>query len=124
MLDHLCVPENRIEVVERITDRNEDIIAELVIGSGYGIFRGLNQVEYVGGASASFSHVGTLVFYTSADPTEIVVAGKTYTTTHTKPQIGDKCVWRGTSYIVTGVNTCPDIHGDLVGFTILCDTGN
>lgn len=118
----LVTPENIIEVREAVRNRDEDVIGEIVIGHGYGVFRGQNQVEYVGQPSAQFSHVGTLVFY-AGTVGSITIDGKTYDSTHTIPSVGDVCVWRDTRYDITGVDPHPDVHGDLIGYSIRCSNG-
>lgn len=120
----LMTPDNRIEVKRVIVDRNEDIVDTVTIGYGYGVFRGQNQVEYVGQSSAAFSHVGTLVFYEPLDVHDVMVNGKEYSISHRYPSINDLCVWRDISYTITGVDPHPDVHGDLVGYTVRCATGN
>lgn len=120
--DWLVTNDNIIEVREAVRDRNEDVIGEIVIGHGYGVFRGQNQVEYVGQSSGQFSHVGTLLFY-AGTVGSIEVDGKIYESTHMIPQIGDSCTWRGTRYEITGVDAHPDVHGDLVGYTVRCASG-
>jgi hypothetical protein len=120
----LVTPDNRIEVKARIKDRNEDIIEEVTIGYGYGLFRGQNQLEYIGQSSASFSHVGTLVFYEPLGVHSVTVNGKEYNISHIYPSINDVCVWRGVSYTITGVDPHPDVHGDLVGYSVRCSTGH
>ena len=121
--DWLMTPENRIEVVEYIKNRDEDIVAEIVIGYGYGIFRGQGEVEYTSQQSSSFSHVGILVDYTIVENAEIVVDGVVYKATHKYPAINDACTWRGITFSITGVDPRPDVHGDLVGFTVRCSNG-
>lgn len=123
MLEHLCTPENRIEVKEVIIDRNQDTIAEIVIGVGYGIFRGQSQIEYMSQASAKFKNVGTLVFYEPTNPAPITIGGKQYRATHMYPKENDICVWRDTRYTISGVDSRPDVHGDIVGYTVRCSSG-
>lgn len=118
----LATPGNEISVMEVIKDRDEDVICELTIGQGYGIFRGQNQVEYIGQSSAQFSHVGILVFYDAVTSTA-EINGVTYTASHTQPRIGDVCVWHGVRYDITAVDPHPDVHGDLVGYTVRCSSG-
>lgn len=118
----LVTEDNAIVVREPIKNRDEDIVCELTIGRGYGIFRGQNQVEYVGQSSAQFSHVGTLVFY-EIENEVIEMDGKTYTASHTYPKVGDICEWRGVRYDITGVDPHPDVHGDQIGYTLRCASG-
>lgn len=119
----LMTPDNLIEIKEKIVDRNEDTIAEIVIGTGYGIFRGQTELEYTSQMSASFSHVGTLVFYTPTEPESIIVDGREYKATHKYPEHNDLCTWKGITYVITGVDFRPDVHGDLVGFNLRCSNG-
>ena len=121
--DWLMTPENRIEVVEYIKNRDEDIVAAIVIGYGYGIFRGQGEVEYTSQQSSSFSHVGILIDYTIVENAEAVVDGVIYKATHKYPAINDSCTWRGITFSITGVDPRPDVHGDLVGFTVRCSNG-
>lgn len=118
----LVTPENIIEVREAVRNRDEDVIGEIVIGHGYGVFRGQNQVGYVGQSSAQFSHVGTVVFYEGTDGS-ISIDGKVYDNTHNVPRVGDVCIWRGIRYDITGVDPHPDVHGDLIGYSIRCSNG-
>lgn len=119
----LMTQDNLIEVREQIIDRNEDTIAEVVIGTGYGIFRGQTTLEYTSQASASFSHVGTLVFYTPNSTATTIVDGVEYTASHKYPKQNDICVWKGISYVITGIDFRPDVHGEFVGYTIRCSSG-
>jgi hypothetical protein len=120
MLEHLCTPENLIEVREEIIDRNQDTIGELLIGTGYGVFRGQSEVEYISQAAAKFNYVGTLVFYAVNRDAELTVGDKTYKPSHMYPKEGDICICRGVRYSITGSEFRTDIHGDLVGFTVRC----
>lgn len=119
----LMTPDNLIEIKEKIVDRNEDTIAEIVIGTGYGIFRGQTELEYTSQMSANFSHVGTLVFYTPTESETIIVDGREYKATHKYPEQNDLCTWKGITYVITGVDFRPDVHGDLVGFNLRCSNG-
>lgn len=123
ILEHLCTPENLIEVLEVQTDRDGDETISFVIGTGYGVFRGQAMEEFVQGGASKFNSVGTLVLYTEADPDPVMLNGKIYKATKTKPYIGGACRWRGTEYDVTGVDPRVDINGDLVGYTIRCSNG-
>lgn len=123
MLEHLITPDNLIEVLEVQVDRDGDETITFVIGTGYGVFRGQAITEFVQGGAGKFNSVGTLVFYTESNPEPVTIGGKTYTATKTKPYIGGACRWRGVEYDITGVDPHPDIHGDLVGYTIRCSNG-
>lgn len=120
--DWLKTPENRIEVIETITNRDGDPIADIVIGTGYGIFRGQTSVEYTSTRAADFNHVGILIEYTPIVESTVAIGEDLYAT-HMYPEIGDACVWRGIRFSVTGVDPRPDVHGDLVGFTVRCSSG-
>ena len=119
----LMTPDNLIEVRQKIVDRNEDTIAEIVIGTGYGMFRGQTELEYTSQVSANFTHMGTIVFYTPTDSKPVVVNGKEYSATHKYPSYNDLCTWRGTTFVITGVDFRPDVHGDMVGFNLRCSDG-
>lgn len=123
MLEHLCTPENLIEVLEVQVDRDGDESVVFVIGTGYGVFRGQAIEEFVQGGAGKFNSVGTLVFYTASNPEPITVGSRTYTAQHSEPYIGGACTWRGTRYDITGVDPHVDIHGDLIGYTIRCSNG-
>lgn len=115
MLDHLVVEENKIEVFEVVKDRDEAEISRVRIGFGYGIFRGQSTEEFAMMGSAAFTNIGTLVHYTSDTDSN--------PRSHSTPQIGDVCTWRGKEYYVSGVSPRPDIYGELVGYTIRCSNG-
>ena len=123
MLEHLCIPENLIEVFEVQTDRDGDETIQFLIGTGYGVFRGQAMEEFVQGGAGKFNSVGTLVFYTGNKPDPIEVGGKLYKSTKTIPYIGGTCKWRGVEYDITGVDPRIDINGDLIGYTIRCANG-
>lgn len=119
----LITPENRIEVIEHVKNRDEDHIADLVIGYGYGVFRGQTAVEYSSQNAGSFNHVGILIDYHTLPNASVTVDGKVYKATHKYPEIGDVCTWRGITFAITGVDPRPNVHGDLVGFTVRCSSG-
>jgi len=121
--DWLIVPENRIEVIEHVKTRDEDHIADIVIGYGYGIFRGQTEVEYSSQNSGAFNHVGILIDYHAVTDASVVVDGEEYKATHKYPEIEDVCTWRGITFAITGVDPRPDVYGDLVGFTVRCSDG-
>lgn len=116
-------PENRIEVIEHVKNRDEDHIADLVIGYGYGVFRGQTAVEYISQNAGDFNHVGVLIDYHTLPNASVTVNGKVYKATHNYPEIGDVCTWRGITFAITGVDPRPNVYGDLVGFTVRCSSG-
>ena len=120
--DWLLIPENRIDIVQTITNRDGDIVESIVIGTGYGIFRGQTAIEYTAQTSGSFNHVGILIAYEPKQPHTFVVDGKDIVT-HQYPEIRDYAVWRGMRFSITGVDPRPNVHGDLVGFTVRCSSG-
>lgn len=123
MLDHLINPDNLISVVERKLDRDENVITEFTIGTGYGVFRGQGLAEYISNGIGKFDSAGTLLFYVPNDVQTITIDGTVYSSTHTTPRIGDRCLWRDTYFDITGVDGRPNIYGDLVGYTIRCSNG-
>lgn len=121
--DWIQTPENQIQVIETIINKDQDPIADIVIGSGYGIFRGQTSVEYTSQQAGKFNHVGILIYYTTNTDASVTVDGDVYSATHKYPEIGDSCIWRGVRFSITGVDPRPDINGDLVGFTVRCSSG-
>lgn len=118
MLEYLIDTYNMIDVYERVLDRDGTETARLHIGSGYGIFRGQSVEEFAMLGSANFTSIGILIHYSEDHSTE--EAG---TKTHFTPGIGDICIWHGQEYYISGVSSRPDIHGELVGYTIRCSNG-
>lgn len=118
MLEYLIVEDNKIEVYERVLDRDNTEITRLHIGTGYGIFRGQSVEEFAMMGSADFTNIGILVHY-SENHEEVEGSTKT----HFIPNIGDVCVWHGKEYYISGVSPRPDIYGDMIGFTIRCSNG-
>ena len=119
----LITPENRIEVIEHVKNRDGDPIADLVIGYGYGVFRGQTAVEYSSQNAGSFNHVGILIDYHILSDASVTVDDKVYKATHSYPEIEDSCTWRGITFAITGVDPRPNVYGDLVGFTVRCSNG-
>lgn len=118
MFEHLVEPINKIEVFEIILDRDGAEVSRIRIGSGYGLFRGQSTEEFAMMGSAAFTNIGTLVHYTE-DTSELEDQERS----HTVPQIGDVCTWRGQEYYISGVSPRPDIYGELVGYNIRCSNG-
>lgn len=125
MHEHLITADNAINVYEVVRDRDGTMVTSFVIGSGYGIFRGQSEEEFIKDGGATFKNVGILVHYTE-DHTILIPTDSNapqYTKSHYVPQIGDRCTYRGVTYDITGVAVRPDINGTVVGYTIWCSNG-
>jgi hypothetical protein len=124
MFEHLITDDNRITVLQLVRNKDHDVVGHICIGNGYGVFRSQSLEEVAAYPTGKFDNVGLLVHYEPMYNQKTVVDGVTYPQTHTVPDIGDVCVWRGTPYSVTGVDVRIDIQGDLVGYTIRCSGGS
>ena len=83
----LITPENRIEVIEYVKNRDDDHIADLVIGYGYGVFRGQTAVEYISQNAGDFNHVGVLIDYNILPDASVTIDGKVYKAEYNIPGV-------------------------------------
>ena len=120
--DWLISPDNKIEIIQTIVNRDGDPLEDITIGVGYGIFRGQTTVEYTAPNSGAFNHVGIVTDYIP-EPSHVLIVDGREITTHKYPEIGDSAVWRGVRFSITGVDPRPNVHGDLVAFTVRCSSG-
>jgi len=110
MLNHLKTSGNSIKIVKPVLNSDHDVVGEVLVGTGYGIARTLSNEELANDAFAKFSHALVMAHYTQA-----LDAGE-------EPNINMVAVWQGTEYHIGGVRQQYDIHGNFVGYVLLCNT--
>jgi len=110
MLDHLKTTGNIIRIVKPIINIDHDVVGEALVGTGYGIARTLSNEELSNDAFAKFSHALILAHYV-----ETVDSGEV-------PNINMIAIWQSMEYHIGGVRQQYDIHGNLIGYVLLCNT--
>lgn len=110
MLNHLKTSGNSIKIVKPVLNSDHDVVGEVLVGTGYGIARTLSNEELANDAFAKFSHAIVVVHYKDA-----LDAGGV-------PNINMIAVWQGSKYHIGGVRQQYDIHGNFVGYVLLCNT--
>ena len=110
MLNHLKTSGNSIKIVKPVLNNDHDVVGEVLVGTGYGIARTLSNEELANDAFAKFSHALVMAHYTQA-----MDAGG-------EPNINMIAVWQGNDYHIGGVRQQYDIHGNFVGYVLLCNT--
>lgn len=110
MLNHLKTSGNSIKIVKPVLNSDHDVVGEVLVGTGYGIARTLSNEELANAAFAKFSHAIVMAHYA-----ETLDAGGV-------PNINMIAVWQGSEYHIGGVRQQYDIHGNLVGYVLLCNT--
>lgn len=110
MLNHLKTSGNSIKIVKPVLNSDHDVVGEVLVGTGYGIARTLSNEELANDAFAKFSHALVMAHYT-----ESLDAG-------VAPNINMIAVWQGSEYHIGGVRQQYDIHGNFVGYVLLCNT--
>ena len=110
MLNHLKTSGNSIKIVKPVLNSDHDVVGEVLVGTGYGIARTLSNEELANAAFAKFSHAIVMAHYTQA-----LDAGEV-------PNINMIAIWQGAEYHIGGVRQQYDIHGNFVGYVLLCNT--
>lgn len=110
MLNHLKTSGNSIKIVKPVLNSDHDVVGEVLVGTGYGIARTLSNEELANAAFAKFNHAIVMAHYKEA-----LDAGEA-------PNINMIAMWQGTEYHIGGVRQQYDIHGNFVGYVLLCNT--
>ena len=110
MLNHLKTSGNSIKIVKPVLNSDHDVVGEVLVGTGYGIARTLSNEELANAAFAKFSHAIVMAHYTQA-----LDAGEV-------PNINMIAIWQGAEHHIGGVRQQYDIHGNFVGYVLLCNT--
>lgn len=110
MLNHLKTSGNSIKIVKPVLNSDHDVVGEVLVGTGYGIARTLSNEELANDAFAKFKHAIVMAHYTEA-----LDAGEA-------PNINMIAIWQGAEYHIGGVRQQYDIHGNFVGYVLLCNT--
>jgi len=110
MLNHLKTSGNSIKIVKPVLNSDHDVVGEVLVGTGYGIARTLSNEELANAAFAKFRHAIVVAHYKDALGTGEV------------PNINMIAMWQGTEYHIGGVRQQYDIHGNFVGYVLLCNT--
>lgn len=111
MFEHLMVDMNRIEVVERLLNRDGDVIQTSTIGVGYGVFAGLSKNELSDQKLNAYSHASVLVGYTG-DRLILDTATRNYS-----------CMWRCKEYKLSKIKECFDVNGVFQGYRVYTENG-
>lgn len=114
MLSHLSVEANRVMVMRGEKNRDGDVIVEVVIGEGFGLFRTKSMEEIGKNGPSDFEWIGMLVGYQSCISDGRDNGGEF------APMTGDVCTWRGQDFYIGSVHERFDVHGVFAGYLLEC----